>query len=219
VAKGLDLIGDRWTLLIVRELLIRGAGRYTDLRNGLPGIAPNLLAQRLRELEQVGILQAEQAPPPVATTLYRLTSLGEALEPILKAIGDWARPLLEKDDDHDAFQSHWAVLPLRFYLEDAQPEGPPVQVQLETDDEPIVVEAHRGSVDARVGRTDSPDLVISGPARPAARLMLGRIGVAEARRLGVSCRGDVGLLQRLTIRPPVSVDQAARDQGHPAGQP
>ena len=68
VAKALDVIGDRWTLLIVRELLLRGACRYTDLKNGLPGIATNLLADRLRELEAAGIVVREQAAPPVATT-------------------------------------------------------------------------------------------------------------------------------------------------------
>ena len=202
VAKGLDVIGDRWTLLIVRELLIRGAARYTDLRNGLPGIAPNLLAQRLRELEQAGIVYAENAPPPVATTLYKLTALGEGLESVIKAIGAWARPLLEEVRERDTFQSHWAVLPFRFYLEDTQPEGPPVQVQLETDDEPIVVDADGGSVNARVGRSENPDLVLSGPAQPTARLMMGRIDVSEALRQGVTWRGDIGLLERLTMRVP-----------------
>ena len=73
VAKALDVIGDRWNLLIVRELLLRGACRYTDLLHGLPGIATNLLADRLRELEQAGIVYREDAPPPIATTLFRLT--------------------------------------------------------------------------------------------------------------------------------------------------
>lgn len=94
--------------------------------------------------EQAGILHAAQAPPPVATTLYRLTDRGEALEPVVKAIGAWARPLLEQTDERDAFQSHSAVLPFRFYLEDTRPDGPPAQIQLETDDEPIVVEANGG---------------------------------------------------------------------------
>lgn len=205
VAKGLDVIGDRWTLLIVRELLIRGAARYTDLRNGLPGIAPNLLVARLRELEQAGIVYAEDAPPPVATTLYRLTALGEGLESVIKAIGAWARPMLEEVDERDTFQSHWAVLPFRFYLEDTQPDGPPVQIQLETDDEPIVVRADGGSVNAMVGRIQHPDLVLSGPAQPTARLMMGRIDVSEATKQGVTCRGDLGLLKRLTIRMPAPV--------------
>ena len=83
VAKSLDVVGDRWTLLIVRELAIRGACRYTDLRNGLPGIATNLLAERLRELEHAGVIARENAPPPIATTLFRLTPRGEQLRPVL----------------------------------------------------------------------------------------------------------------------------------------
>ena len=76
LAKSLDVVGDRWTLLIVRELELRGACRYTDLRNGLPGIATNLLADRLRELESEGLVAREEAPPPIASTLFRLTPAG-----------------------------------------------------------------------------------------------------------------------------------------------
>jgi hypothetical protein len=81
-------------------------------------------------------------------------------------------------------------------------DGPPVVIQLDTDDEPIVVEAGGGSVTARLGRAEDPDLVLSGPAQPVGRLMLGRIDLAEARARGVDCRGDVALLERLTVRPP-----------------
>jgi DNA-binding HxlR family transcriptional regulator len=83
------VVGDRWTLLIVRELLLRGASRYTDLRDGLPGIATNLLADRLRELEQAGLVIREEAPPPIAATSFRLTARGEELEPTLYALGRW----------------------------------------------------------------------------------------------------------------------------------
>ncbi len=202
VAKGLDLIGDRWTLLIVRELLIRDACRYTDLRKGLPGIATNLLAQRLRELEQAGIVLTEQAPPPVATTLFRLTEHGRALEPVLKAIGDWARPQLAEVDEGDTFQTHWLVLPLRFYGEDAEPDEPSVRIQLDTEDEPLAIEAGGGSVTARVGRLADPDLVLTGPARPIGRLVLGRVDLDEARTLGVEAKGEVTALQRLNVRAP-----------------
>ena len=82
LARALDVVGDRWTLLIVRELLIGGACRYTDLQHGLPGIATNLLADRLRQLEEQGIVAREAAPPPVATTLFRLTPRGEELRPL-----------------------------------------------------------------------------------------------------------------------------------------
>ena len=79
LAKSLDVLGDRWTLLIVRELMLAGPSRYTDLRNGLPGIATNLLSERLRELEAAGVVARNEAPPPVATTLFSLTERGEAL--------------------------------------------------------------------------------------------------------------------------------------------
>ena len=89
VAKALDVIGDRWTLLIIRELLLQGPCRYTDLRNGLPGIATNLLSDRLRELEAAGLVRREEAAPPVATTLFHLTEAGAGLEPALEALGAW----------------------------------------------------------------------------------------------------------------------------------
>ena len=95
LSKALDVIGDRWTLLIVRELLIRGACRYTDIRTGLPGIATNLLATRLDELEKAGVIERFDAPPPVATALFRLTPRGRELEAPLRAIGRWGHPLLK----------------------------------------------------------------------------------------------------------------------------
>src|SRR5271156_5649061 len=94
LAKALDVIGDRWTLRIVRELLIRGACRYTDLRHGLPGIATNLLAERLRELEQAGLVRREDAPPPIATALFSLTPRGEQLRPVVYELGRWGAPLM-----------------------------------------------------------------------------------------------------------------------------
>ena len=85
IARGLDIVGDRWTLLLVRELLLQGPCRFTDLKHGLPGIAANLLSTRLKELEDEGLISRENAPPPVATVLYALTPNGRALEPVLKA--------------------------------------------------------------------------------------------------------------------------------------
>src|SRR5882724_3444857 len=94
VAKALDVIGDRWSLLIVRELLLRGGCRYTDLRSGLPGIATNLLADRLKDLEEVGVVSSRFAPPPIATTLFSLTKRGAELEPIIMLLARWGMPLL-----------------------------------------------------------------------------------------------------------------------------
>src|SRR6202166_4432738 len=87
IAKALDVVGDRWSLLIIRELLIRDGLRYTDLEAGLPGIATNLLADRIRELEAAGLIRREEAPPPVATTLVHLTEAGAELEPVVRGLG------------------------------------------------------------------------------------------------------------------------------------
>src|SRR5947207_8469833 len=112
MAKSLDVVGDRWTLLIVRELALAGACRYTDLRNGLPGIATNLLADRLRELERAGVIAREDAPPPIATTLFSLTPRGEQLRPVLEGLTRWGVPLMPEDDPNDAVRSPclaWAL--------------------------------------------------------------------------------------------------------------
>src|SRR5258708_27905323 len=106
LAKALDVIGDRWSLLIVRELLIRRACRYTDLRDGLPGIATNLLVDRLRELEQGGVIWREDAPPPVATSLFHLTPRGEELGSALHQLGRWGAPPPAKPPTSLAVPSH-----------------------------------------------------------------------------------------------------------------
>src|ERR1700728_1589947 len=107
IARALDVVGDRWSLLIVRELLLQGPCRFTDLKNGLPGIAPNLLSSRLRELEDGGLVARQDAPPPVATVLYTLTPSGLSLEPVLKALGLWGLRYMTEERPDDAFQAQW----------------------------------------------------------------------------------------------------------------
>src|SRR6267378_3286047 len=108
LAKSLDILGDRWTLLIVRELLLRGPCRYTDLRNGLPGIATNLLADRLRELEQAGVVSREEASPPIATRVFRLTPRGEQLKAVVYELGRWGIPMMvEGPAAGDVFRNSW----------------------------------------------------------------------------------------------------------------
>src|SRR3954451_19886009 len=89
IAHALDLLGERWALLVVRELLL-GPKRFTDLRDGLPGVSPNVLAQRLRELEQATIVQRRKLPPPAASSVYELTGWGRELKPLLISLGTWA---------------------------------------------------------------------------------------------------------------------------------
>src|SRR5260370_24599353 len=121
VAKALDVIGDRWNLLIVRELLLRGPSRYTDLLHGLPGIATNLLADRLRELELAGVLSRQDAPPPVATTLFALTPRGGELAPVVDELGRWGAPLMAEPPRGEAFRSHRLAFPGALFLADRPP--------------------------------------------------------------------------------------------------
>src|SRR5215208_5377583 len=130
LAKALDVVGDRWTLLIVRELLLRGPSRYTDLQAGLPGIATNLLADRLRALESAVVVSREEPTPPVATALFRLTEWGTQLQPIVLALGSWASRLMHKPSRKDRFRSHWLTLPLTHLLEDRTPSKPPVTIEV-----------------------------------------------------------------------------------------
>src|SRR5919201_508577 len=163
LAKGLDVIGDRWTLLIVRELLIRGPCRYTDLRKGLPGIPTNLLADRLGEMEEAGLLRRDMTPPPAPAAVYVLTPRGEALETVIAALGRWAAPLLAQPDKDDVFLPHWLVLPARLYLIDRSPRQPPVTIEVRDGSERVTLEAAKGRVSARIGTPERADTVITGP--------------------------------------------------------
>jgi DNA-binding HxlR family transcriptional regulator len=200
LAKALDIVGDRWTLLIVRELLIRGRCRYTDLKDGLPGIATNLLAARLVELEQAAVLRRETAPPPVATTLYELTPRGAELEPVIEALGRWAGPLMTAPARREAFRSHWLALPLQLYLTDRSPTRPPITVELRAGAEPVTLETSGGAVRARPGAAQNPDVVLTGPPQVLLSLLLGRIDVARARAAGLKWQGDPTTLKRLQPR-------------------
>jgi len=88
IARALDLVGERWALLVVRELLL-GPKRFTDLRAGLPNIGPDVLSQRLRELEERGVVRRDKLPPPAASQVYELTDWGRELEPIVLGLGRW----------------------------------------------------------------------------------------------------------------------------------
>src|SRR4030088_2101870 len=155
IAKSLDVIGDRWTLLIVRELALRGGCRYTDLRNGLPGIASNLLAERLRELEHAGVIAREDAPPPIATTLFRLTPRGEQLRPVLEDLTRWGLPLMTEQKPDDAVRSHWLASALELMLTDRQPDAAPVTIELQIGDRPIAIETRDGTIHTRLGPAPS----------------------------------------------------------------
>ena len=112
VARALDLVGERWTLLIVRDLLL-GPRRYGDLLSALDGITTNLLAKRLRELTRAGLLQKQPAPPPASGELYALTELGRGLEPVVMELGRWGSRFLATPRRGDVRDIGWALLSLR----------------------------------------------------------------------------------------------------------
>jgi DNA-binding HxlR family transcriptional regulator len=202
IAKALDAVGDRWTLLIVRELMIQGACRYTDLKNGLPGIATNLLSERIRELEAAGLLRREEAPPPVATTLFRLTEAGLELRPVLAALGRWGLRFMGEPDGTDRFRGHWIAFPASFFLRDREPGGPPVTIEARTADGPVTIEVSGGSATTRPGPAGAPDLVLHGEAWQVLAVLTGRLTAAEAAALGLEITGDAGTLDR--VLPPAA---------------
>jgi DNA-binding HxlR family transcriptional regulator len=197
IARALDLVGDRWTLLIVRELLSRGPCRFTDLKTGLPGVATNLLSARLKELEQAGLVGREDAPPPVATALYRLTDDGAALEPVLASLGRWGLRYMTTERPDDTFRAHWLAYAPVLLATDAEPGHPPATIQLSADGEDAVVEIGDGRVTSRVGRTADPDLVLEGPPRAILGVLTGVVDVARASAIGLTARGRVDVLARL----------------------
>lgn len=197
VAKALDVIGDRWVLLIARELITAGPSRYTELLKGLPGIATNLLADRLRDMEAAGLVEREGAPPPIAATLFRLTERGQSLRPILEELGRWGAPLMGPPQPGTEFRSHWLVFPLDAYLVDRSPKDPPIAIALRTGDEPMVIETLKGKVTTRRGARDHADSVLTGRPGVILGLLSGRLDLAEARQRGLQFSGSHKALQRV----------------------
>ncbi|MFH8337579.1 winged helix-turn-helix transcriptional regulator [Streptomyces sp. AM6-12] len=162
-ARALDLVGDRWTLLIVRELLA-GPRRYTDLHADLPGVSTDVLASRLRDMERDGLAGKRRLPPPGAATVYELTARGRVLLPVLQAFGAWGETELGERRPTDAVRAHWFALPVLRALEGLGVRGL-IEVSLEEG------EFH---VRAGLGPADAVPVYGDGPApTPAdARLIL-----------------------------------------------
>jgi DNA-binding HxlR family transcriptional regulator len=201
LAKALDVVGDRWNLLIIRELLLRGACRYTDLKNGLPGIATNLLSERIRDLEAAGLIRREDAPPPIATTLFHLTSAGAELKPVLDALGTWGVRFMAQPAAGDEFRGHWFAFPAAYFLRDRDPGGSPVSLELRTASGPVAVEISGGSVTTRVGPATAPDLVIEGEPQLIMALLSGQRSAAELAGRGLRLSGDTSVLPRILPEP------------------
>ena len=182
LARALDIVGERWTALIIRELSIRDC-RYSDIRDGLPGIATNLLADRLRHLEAHGVIERYNAPPPVATTLYRLTAHGEALRPILHGLGEWGSDLMHSGQGQDAFRGRWLVSAIEGMTINGVPgDIAPIRVRIAVDHEPVDLVVADGAARGELLASAAPDVVITTDPDTAMELLVGVTTLTRARR-------------------------------------
>lgn len=176
VAKALDALGDRWTLLIVRDLLL-GPRRYTDLHVGLPGITTNLLAKRLREMQDRGLLEKRVEPPPSASTVYALTELGRELEPVVLALGRWGARYLEDPRD-DVTRPRWAMVSLMRRYRGLGPASRGHVLSYRVGDDPY--ELRLGErLEVKDGTPDDADVRLESDAPTFFRLVSRRASAAE----------------------------------------
>ncbi|MFG2531219.1 winged helix-turn-helix transcriptional regulator [Streptomyces sp. NPDC048516] len=188
VARALDAVGDRWTLLIVRELL-GGSRRYTDLHADLPGVSTDMLASRLKDMERDGLVTRRRLAPPGAAFVYELTLRGRALLPALTALADWGAPALDEKRPTDAVRAHWFAVPLVARLARHFAEGVEVVgIALDEGEFHVVLGGggagaggpRRGGPDGGSGSADGGPGYAEGPAeRPDVRLRMDTATCAE----------------------------------------
>jgi DNA-binding HxlR family transcriptional regulator len=182
VARALDIVGERWALLVVRELLL-GPKRFTDLRAGLPHVGPDVLAQRLRDLEQSGILRRGTLPPPAGSRIYELTERGRELEPVVLALGRFGSvapfPPGEAEIGVDA-----VVIALKSLFAPAAADALAASYELRFGDQRFRVEVADGRIEIARGGAAAPDATIEAdPGTLASVLWHGR-KLDDARRAG-----------------------------------
>ena len=195
VARALDLIGDRWALLVVRELLL-GPKRFSELRRGLPGAGQSMLTHRLAELERAGVLRRRHLGPPASTQGYELTDRGHGLEPVLLALGRWGSrtPLTTTSElSVDAL-----ALALRTTFDPAAAGSLRLTGELRLDGDTLVTAVHDGTFEISRGVAREPDVVIEAGAAAFRGLVFGAQALDAAEEAGlVSVRGDREAATRL----------------------
>lgn len=208
MARALDVVGDRWALLIARELLTQGDCRYSDLRRGLPGMASNLLAQRLRELEDAGVVARRTLPPPVATAVYTLTDRGRDLRGAVRELVRWGAPLMAEASPSDEFRAHWLALPLKFLCRDTRPDEARVVVRVGDLFDGCDVIAEAGTIDVLPVSADrTPDATVTGPPPLLVGLFTGQVPPGAAIPAGLIIAGSPDAVQR--VLPPAPVGTAS----------
>jgi DNA-binding HxlR family transcriptional regulator len=196
LARGLDMIGDRWTLLIIRELLL-GPKRYKDMLEGLPGIGTNLLASRLRELQEMGVARRGVLAPPAGSAVYTLTECGQQLEPVLSAMGRWGAQFLGpvRDDDFLVPSAYFVAMRATFRPELAV--GMNESFEFRMAGRVFWVKVQEGSCSTGEGQPGPVDVVFTLDATILNALLVQGLSPRSAiRDKGVKVEGDPEALDR-----------------------
>ncbi|MGR3822429.1 MAG: winged helix-turn-helix transcriptional regulator [Salipiger marinus] len=191
-AFGLEILGERWSLLIVRELMF-GPRRFSDIRAQLPGLSAKVLTERLSGLEASGVLRRHAAPDPAPAQLYGLTAWGYAAEPIIQDLGRWAAASPLHDPTLPLSPAAF-MLSLRTMLDGGAARALTATVVFEIDRTQFTARLAGGAMPVERGVVAAPDLRIEAPAAPAlAAMVYGKVPPDQA---GVRCHGDPDLLRR-----------------------
>ena len=196
VARALELVGERWTLLVARELLL-GPRRFTDLMTGLPGISANVLAGRLKDLEEEGLVARRTLPPPAASAVYDLTPAAAGLVSVLAAMAEWGMTMLGEPRAHDDVRGEWIVLGLAVTAP-APDVADGTMYELHIDGEVLHVQVRDGNLQPHHGPADDPDAGLTIDATALADLSAGRLDIDDAFAAGrVTVDGNEDAARRL----------------------
>jgi DNA-binding HxlR family transcriptional regulator len=201
IARALDFVGERWALLVVRELLL-GPKRFTDLRAGLPNLSPDVLAQRLRELEDAGAVRRRVLPPPAASRVYELTARGRELEPVVLALGRWgSRAAFLAEDARMGIDS--TVLALKTLFDPSAAGNLRLSVELRLGEQRFGARVAEGRLALERGEAATPDATIEAEPGTLATILWHDRRLDEALRAGdVTIQGSKPMLKRfLTLFP------------------
>lgn len=190
LAYALDVVGERWTLLIVRELML-GPRRFADLLANLPGIGRNLLSARLRHLEQQGLVRRATLPPPAASRVYELTLEGSGLGPAMLELSRWGVRRLAEPRSADTFRPAWAMFPLSYTADLEAASGVHETYEFRIDEDTFHLTVDDGDVQPHSGVADKADAVFEMDERTIFDLMSGALAATDALAQGkVRFEGD-----------------------------
>ena len=181
-AHALDLVGERWALLVVRELLL-GPKRFTDLRTGLPNASPNVLAQRLRGLEAAGIVRRGELPPPAASKIYELTEWGRDLEPVIIALGKWGVRSPSKPPDAE-LGADSLILSFRTMFDPERAAGFDATYEFRLGEHRFRAEVAEGRLEIERGTAEAPDATVEAEAGTLAALVYDDLELDDALSCG-----------------------------------